>query len=830
MKGAFANLRGRVLVVGTKDSTAGLLQKLARFGYFCALAEDADAVLNAAQKLKPEAILLAGPPKKAEAAMNVIRSDSSLREVPVLADLSHGRAEAMRALAEDWVHSYDELTQRLESALRARRLVERENAARLRMEVLLEITQAATSSLELEKILSIAVDKVGRVIPADRCSVVLVEGDSPRMARVVASRELPDCSPFPLDLARYPELRYALKTRQSVCIEDAARDPLMEEVRRYIAPLGVKSVLVQPLICHDDLFGALYLRITQSDVRFGREEQELAQTVAASLANSIRNARLHAALKKKREDLESAYVDRYRELSEANRRLKELNRLKDEVISVLSHDLRAPLQVLLGHARLLLDSQLDDSQRLSADAVLRMGKKILDLVENLLERGKGEGARLSLEPRSLDVSEICKESAAELEILARERGVALRAETPESLLAIGDEVRLRQVLQNLITNAIHHARTEVVVRAQRLKRPDGDAAKVMVHDDGAGIPAEELHLVFDRFHTRGGTGLGLTICKDNVELHGGEIWAENPPEGGCSFVFTLPLQKSIEPGRANLPVAEPGKQWTVLVVEDEPEIAAVMSEILRSRYKVEVARDGAEGVAKARAIHPDLVLMDVFLPKLDGLEATVSLKASGDTADIPVILVSAHQGVSDKVRALNLGAVDYLGKPFQAMELLARCERALKLRTAERELQKSLSMLKRAGSDPATGLFDRSGALSRLEQELARCRRYGRTMSVAVLEPEQPVGTKVAVAASLVRRNLRAPDIVGHLGEGTFVVVLPESTHQAACSIVNRLAPELQNELGLRYRLAVVEPSGESETAEALLERALAALPRFVPE
>src|SRR5262249_16169575 len=282
---------------------------------------------------------------------------------------------------------------------------------------------------------------------------------------------------------------------------------------------------------------------------------------------------------------------------------------------------------------------------------------------------------------------------------------------------IGDEIKLREVLQNLITNAVNHAREDghVVIRAQRLKRPDGEAARIVVHDDGRGLPEDQLHVVFDRYrHGPGGTGLGLAICKEFVELHGGEIWAESPPGDGCAFVFTLPLAKGaqqIEPIYLHHP-AEAGELPRVLVVEDEPEVAAVVAEILRARYRVEVARDGAEGVAKARVLRPDLVVMDVFLPKLDGLDAAVALKSSSDTAEIPLILLSAHQGVAEKVRALNLGAVDYLSKPFQAMELLARTERAIAMRRPPSPTPAARAPLP-AGSDPQTGLFDRVGLLGR---------------------------------------------------------------------------------------------------------------------
>jgi signal transduction histidine kinase/DNA-binding response OmpR family regulator len=816
-----------VLVVGMKDASTPLVDQLSKTGYECMAADGAAALVSVARTLRPEAILFTRLESPATELLNTIRQDVALRDVPVLGALSPATADTYSKLGfDDWVHSVEELPARVENALRARRLIERDALTRLRMDALLEVTQAATSTLELEQILRLAMDKIGKVLNADRCSVVLVEGDGPRTARVVASREAPKLSSLPLDLVKYPELRRSLETRQAIYVEDAALDPLMTEVRSQITPLGVKSILVQPLICQDDLLGALFLRLSRSESAFGREEQEFAQAVAASLANSVRNARLHTALKRKRDELESAYVDRYRELTEANQRLKELNRVKDEIIAVCSHDLRAPLQVLLGHGRILLDGEITPEQKISADAIVRQGRKILNMVETLLEKGKGEQARLSLEPSLLDVSELCKETSDDLSILARERGVTLRTVSGERLSVLGDETKLREVLQNLITNAIHHAKQagEVVVLAQRLKRPDGEAARITVQDDGAGIPKSQLHLVFDRYrHGPGGTGLGLAICKEFVELHGGEIWAETPKEGGCAFVFTLPLcQKAPVTLAADPSANEAGTQPRVLVVEDEPEIAAVLSEILRSRYRVEVARDGAEGLAKAKALHPDLVVMDVFLPKLDGLDAAVALKSSPDTSDIPVILLSAHQGVAEKVRALNLGAVDYIHKPFQALELLTRCERALTLRQAERELERSLSLLRRSGSDPETGLADRAGLLARLEQEQSRSRRYQRPLTLAVLTPHLRLRDQLRGCAALLRNKLRTPDVVAHLGEGLFAVVLPECAPDAARSVIDRLLPELFQESKCPFEVTISD-AVDPDMAPEVLDRLLAA-------
>ena len=814
-----------MLVVGGKESSAGALRDLAVGGYSCASVDSADALLSLAATLRPEAIVVtdAGPGERE--ALSALRRSEAWRGLPVIADLSGRGADALLALGfdfDDRIHSADELTGRVEAALRAKRLIERDAQVQLRMEMLLEIAQAATSSLELDQILSIAVDKISRVIATDRCSVVLVEGSATRVARVVASQESPLLMPLQLDLARYPELRRALATREVVYVEDAARDPLMNDVRSQIEPLGVKSILVQPLISHDDILGALFLRLSRTDGSFNKEDQEFARAVAAALANSIRNARLHTALKRKREDLESAYVDRYRELNDANRRLREVNRFKDEIIAICSHDLRAPLQVLLGHGRLLLDQELLEQQSSSVEAIVRQGRKILTLVESLLERGRGETGRLSLEPSVLDIGEICKEASQELEILASEREVALSAEVDESLMLIGDEMKLREVLQNLITNAISHAQHQgqVQVRAHRLERPDGDAARVIVQDNGRGIEGDQLHRIFDRYHHGpGGTGLGLAICKEFVELHGGEIWAENSPQG-CAFVFTIPLANAPERTESmRLPrLIETGELPRVLVVEDEPEVAAAVCEILRSRYRVELSRDGAEGLAKARMLQPDLIVMDVFLPKLDGLDAAVALKGSTDTSSIPLILLSAHQDVAEKVRGLNLGATDYLTKPFEAMELLARAERAI---CSGRESLEAPPSPDRAGADPETGLFDRVGLLERLEQEVSRSLRYQRPLSLAVLFPQNAIGDQVRSCAGFIRGRLRAPDLLGHLGGGVFALGLPESPLGAARGICARIIPELYRLTGVAFKNKAADVARDGRTAEAVLDQLL---------
>ncbi|WP_037583646.1 GAF domain-containing protein [Stigmatella aurantiaca] len=213
--------RGRVLVVGARTAREALLARLSESGFTCASAEDMAGVPQAATSLQPEVILLATAAKQAAETLEGLRSIEQLRHVPILADVSRSRSpDILKKLAVDgFIRGAEEMVPRVEAAVRAGRLRESEERTRLRMGMLLEITQAATSSLEMEEILHIAVDKVGRVTGSDRCSVVLVEGSHARTGTVVATQENPSLVQLEIEIVRYPELRRALETRQPVLIE-----------------------------------------------------------------------------------------------------------------------------------------------------------------------------------------------------------------------------------------------------------------------------------------------------------------------------------------------------------------------------------------------------------------------------------------------------------------------------------------------------------------------------------------------------------------------------------------------------------------------------------
>jgi PleD family two-component response regulator len=318
----------------------------------------------------------------------------------------------------------------------------------------------------------------------------------------------------------------------------------------------------------------------------------------------------------------------------------------------------------------------------------------------------------------------------------------------------------------------------------------------------------DLLLAFERSR-----GLGLAICRDFVERHGGEIWAEAPPEGGALFAFTLPIKlegerRSPESVRTDAPL--------VLLAEDDPVLLRVASMGLSGHYRVETARDGDEVLRRTKALRPDVIVMDAFMPTKDGLEALRELKAAPETRAIPVVLIAGSAEIAEKLRALELGAVDTLTKPFALSALLTRVSTALQRSRARPALPQG------PGNDPETGLFDHLGILNRIQQEISRSVRYGRPLTLAALRPATPPGPQMQACVAVVRRELRSPDVVGHLGGGVLVLVLPETPHDSAGPLVARLCALLEAErVTYRSRLVDVRESAAEGEAEHLLERLL---------
>jgi diguanylate cyclase (GGDEF)-like protein len=277
----------------------------------------------------------------------------------------------------------------------------------------------------------------------------------------------------------------------------------------------------------------------------------------------------------------------------------------------------------------------------------------------------------------------------------------------------------------------------------------------------------------------------------------------------------------------------------LLVVEDDEPTREALSEALADTYDVEPAADGVEGVEAARARRPDLVLMDLFLPRLDGFGALEALRADPATADVPVILVSGRGDDRTRVRSLDLGAVDFLQKPYSERELRARIERTLRLSRRQSQLQAL------ADTDPLTGLANRRAFLARLEQEVKRARRYGTPLACIMVDLDhlKPVNDRfghaagdraISSLAAVLRSELRETDFGARYGGDEFVMLLPHTTAAEGRALAERVCerlPEAGFDVGTQridiqasFGVAELPEGSPTESAEGLVRNADAAL------
>ena len=376
--------------------------------------------------------------------------------------------------------------------------------------------------------------------------------------------------------------------------------------------------------------------------------------------------------------------------------LEELDRLRAEFLGMVSHELRAPLTSIKGSAATVLGSSADMDP-----AVVRQFFRIIDeqadhmhdLVADLLDVARIETGTLPVTPEPAEVAVLVDRARSTFTSAGGRNNLAIDI-PPDLPLVMADRRRIVQVVGNLLSNAAKHSSESSVIRIS-VVREDVHVA-VSVADEGRGIPSERLPYLFRKFtRTDGddlgsgvaGSGLGLAICKGIVEAHGGRIWAESEGPGmGARFTFTIPTVEEAGSGTAvptsaaRRAVAGPGERVRVLAVDDDPQALRYVRDALASAgYTPVVTGDPEEALRLVGEEKPDLVLLDLMLPGTDGIELMKDILGAGD---VPVIFVSAYGRDELIARAFDMGAVDYVVKPFSPTELAARIRAALRKRAA----------------------------------------------------------------------------------------------------------------------------------------------------
>jgi signal transduction histidine kinase/DNA-binding response OmpR family regulator len=366
-------------------------------------------------------------------------------------------------------------------------------------------------------------------------------------------------------------------------------------------------------------------------------------------------------------------------------KIKELDQLKSRFFANISHEFRTPLTLILGPVDKLLSDEPRQEVARQYHLIQNNAQRLLRLINQLLDLSKLDAGKMKLDLRLEDMLPILKGITYSFESMAESKNVQLSLESElESAWLYFDRDKMEQILSNLISNALKFTPEGGAVKVRVAPVEDGAWLQIEVADTGPGIAAGQVPHIFDRFFQGDeaarvespGTGIGLALTKELVELHNGRIAVSSPEGEGACFRVLLPYGEA-----KGIPLlaeaAELDRENTLLLVEDNPDMRAFIRETLSGEYQIIEAPDGQAGVEMALERIPDIIVSDVMMPRLDGLELCGILKNDERTSHIPIILLTAKASVESRLAGLARGADDYLSKPFNREELLLRARNLL---------------------------------------------------------------------------------------------------------------------------------------------------------
>ena len=543
------------------------------------------------------------------------------------------------------------------------------------LEALGAVGQAVSSSLNLTEVLNTIITQAVRLSGSDGGSIYEFDED----AREFRVETVCGTSPEAFDALRRARIGLddtfigkAATLGRPLELTDLREAPLDPHLN-VLAESGWHSLVAVPMLREGRIVGAMVIR-RHTPGRIPQEIYDLLETFASQSSLALINAQL------------------YRQLERQSAALEVASRHKSEFLASMSHELRTPLNAIIGFSEVLLErmfGELNERQDDYLRDIWSSGKHLLELLNDILDLSKIEAGQMVLNRSEFAVRESLEYCLSMVRERALKQRILLSLEVdPQVGLLDADRLRFRQVVLNLLSNAVKFTPDGGRVDVRASIR---DQDLVMeVADTGPGVAAEDRQRIFDAFQQGArlagqteGTGLGLTLSKRILELHGGRIWVESEAGKGSTFGFTLPTgsgqssltsvpQVGLDSG---LPAElSPGPGPTVVVVEDDRRSFDLLRVYLEAAgARVVSARDGEEGLDTVRRLSPAGVILDILLPGIDGWEVLAQLKADPGTAAIPVIVVSM---LDDRGRGFALGAAEYLVKPVGKDQLLAALYRA----------------------------------------------------------------------------------------------------------------------------------------------------------
>jgi signal transduction histidine kinase/DNA-binding response OmpR family regulator len=552
------------------------------------------------------------------------------------------------------------------------------------------VTKALNDKLELDELIQLVGNKMKEVFNSDITYLAILDHNTNMINFPYQDGD--DMPPFKFGEGLTSQI---IQSGQPMLINRDV-DIMAEYNKHGIKQTGKQAIsyLGVPIPVEDDIIGVLSVQSLTQAGRFTEEDKNLLSTIAINVGVALHNAEL------------------YEEAKEAKAKAEEANEAKSAFLSTVSHELRTPLTSVLGFAKIIRKRLVDkvfpavsvDDQKIkrtmkqvseNLDVVVSEGERLTSLINDVLDLAKIESGRMEWNMKPVFLQDVIGRAISATSALFDEKKLKLQKHVPEDLpLISGDEDKLIQVVINLLSNSVKFTDKGTVSVEAYL---DNNQVIVEVQDTGIGIAEADKHKIFERFRQAGdtltdkpkGTGLGLPICREIIEHHGGIIWMNSEPNVGSTFFFSLPLmgQDGEQPIQLDRILSSLKTQIkhssskslqdtpTILVVDDDTPIRSLLrQELTDAGYKVKEAANGKAALDAVRLSKPDLIILDVMMPEINGFDVAAVLKNDPATMDIPIIILSI---VQDKERGFRIGVDRYLTKPIDTDQLFHEVDELL---------------------------------------------------------------------------------------------------------------------------------------------------------
>jgi len=599
-----------------------------------------------------------------------------------------------------------EITHRKEIEFRLNQQLEKEH-------LLVSILRRIQETRNVNAILETAVQEVRALIQSDRMLAYQIFEDN--TGRIVAEVTVPPWQPM-------MSLEFSSRTFSDAClrhysqggiyvVNDRTQDVIMDGFAQFMNDYQIQAKLVVPIVQPEthQLWGLLVAHECAQPRQWQREEVKLLQQLANHLAVAIRQSDLYRQLEvelNERKVAEANLQSAFEELQSVNTQLARATRLKDEFLASMSHELRTPLNAILGMSEGLQEQvfgELTGAQHKAIGTIDRSGRHLLDLINDILDLAKIESGKLEIETMPTSVRDLCLSSLSLIKQLAHQKNIRLDMQISTNVGTIRvDERRMRQVLLNLLSNAVKFTPEGGQVALVVQLDSEEETIQFNVTDTGIGIAASDMSKLFQSFvqidsrlnRQYAGTGLGLALVRRIVEMHDGTVDVQSTLGQGSRFTVTLPYRitklttpsgrSSETPSSATLISGSTShdddsasQQPLILLAEDNQANIDTFTNYLTScGYRMITALNGKEALHLAQIHRPDVILMDIQMPGMDGFEAIQHLRQLPGMGTTPVIALTALAMPGDRDRCLAAGASEYLPKPVRLRHLvdtIAQC-------------------------------------------------------------------------------------------------------------------------------------------------------------